>query len=158
MKHVYQTLPRLLSLWFDFVSVEGSDYVGTSDDITPEYLKFLTENQNKANVVMAENIKAIPAAAYYTAMPQLISRVIHKNEDTAKVVKRILERVLIKFPQQAMWHLAWLKGSKNEERSKIGGDIFKGAQRVLIKLRQARVVNLLKASHSLFKHLRDLAK
>ena len=107
---------------------------------------------------MADNMKSIPAAAYYTAMPQLISRVIHNNEDTAKVVKRILERVLIKFPSQAMWHLAWLKGSKNDERSKIGADIFKGAQRVLIKNRQANVANLLKASDSLFKFLQDLAR
>ena len=120
--------------------------------------EFLTENQNKANILMADNVKAIPAAAYYTAIPQLVSRVIHNNEDTAKIVKRILERVLAKFPPQAMWHLAWLKGSKNEERKKIGGDIFKGAQRVLIKNRQAHVANLLKASDSLFKYLSDLAK
>ena len=119
---------------------------------------FLAENQNKANLLMADNTKAIPAAAYYTAMPQLISRVIHNNEDTAKVVKRILERVLTKFPPQAMWHLAWLKGSKNDERSRIGAEIFKGAQRVLIKNRQMQVANLLKASDSLFKFLQDLAR
>ena len=107
---------------------------------------------------MAENTKAIPAAAYYTAMPQLISRVIHNNEDTAIVVKKILERVLSKFPHQAMWHLAWLKGSKIEERSTIGADIFKGAQKVLIKNRQSHVANLLKASDSLFKFLQDLAR
>jgi serine/threonine-protein kinase ATR len=107
---------------------------------------------------MADNTKAIPAAAYYTAMPQLISRVIHNNEDTAKVVKRILERVLTKFPPQAMWHLAWLKGSKNAGRAEIGADIFKGAQRVLIKNRQTHVANLLKSSDSLFKFLQDLAR
>ena len=120
--------------------------------------EFLAENQNTANVRMADNIKAIPAAAYYTAVPQLISRVIHNNEDTGKIVKRILERVLTKFPHQTMWHLAWLKGSKNDERSKIGADIFKGAQRVLIKSRQPQVANLLKASDSLFKFLQDLAR
>lgn len=120
--------------------------------------EFLTENQNKANLCMADNTKTIPAAAYYTAMPQLLSRVIHNNGDTAKVVKRILERVLAKYPHQAMWHLAWLKGSKNAERSKIGGDIFKGAQKVLIKNRQTQVANLLKASDSLFKYLQDLAR
>jgi serine/threonine-protein kinase ATR len=188
MKHVYQALPRLLSLWFDFVSVQppSSDDNVPSGALKPEYRgkfnvsylqacqdlptpsahyvqfvggsDFLAENQNKANLLMADNTKAIPAAAYYTAMPQLISRVIHKNEDSAKVVKRILERVLTKFPPQAMWHLAWLKGSKNDERSKIGADIFKGAQRVLIKNRQTNVANLLKASDSLFKFLQDLAR
>lgn len=107
---------------------------------------------------MTNNTKAIPAAAYYTAMPQLISRVIHNNEDTAKVVKRILERVLTKFPHQAMWHLAWLKGSKNRERKAIGADIFTNAQKALIKNRQIQVSNLLKSSESLFKFLRELAR
>ena len=189
MKQVYHALPRLLSLWFDFVSLRppSSDDYMPSGASKPEYLSkfdvdylqacqnaqtfsftypvqfdnwsdFLAENQNSANLLMADNTKAIPAAAYYTAVPQLISRVIHNNEDTAKVVKRILERVLTKFPPQAMWHLAWLKGSKNKERSKIGTDIFKGAQRVLIKNRQPQVANLLKASDSLFKFLQDLAR
>ena len=91
-------------------------------------------------------------------MPQLISRVIHDNSDTSHVVRGILVRVLTKFPQQAMWPLAWLKGSKNNERSRIGADIFKGAQRILIKNRQTQVANLLKASDSLFKFLQDLAR
>lgn len=120
--------------------------------------EFLISNQNRANVLMADNIKAIPAAAYYTAIPQLASRVMHDDEDTAKIVKRILERVLVKFPPQAMWHLAWLKGSKNNERSAIGGEIFKGAIKVLVKNRQVNVANLLRDSDSLFKFLQDLAR
>ena len=40
MKHVYQALPRLLSLWFDFVSVEAPnpDDVSTPDALNPRYL------------------------------------------------------------------------------------------------------------------------
>lgn len=121
-------------------------------------LETLIESQNSANVLMADHIKAIPAAAYYTAIPQLVSRVIHENADTSKIVKRILERVLVKFPAQTMWHLAWLKGSKNNERSAIGAEIFKGAQRVLIKNRQKDAANLLGASDSLFKFLQNLAR
>lgn len=101
-------------------------------------------------------MKGIPAVAFYTAMPQLISRVIHDDEETAMVVKSILQRVLIKFPQQAMWTLAWLKGSRNPERSRIGEEIFKGAQSVLAKNHKA-MSNLLAASHSLFRYLRELA-
>jgi hypothetical protein len=74
---------------------------------------------------MANNLKVIPASAFYTAMPQLVSRVIHVDKDTAYVVQGILKRVLVKFPQQAMWPLAWLKGSKKPERLQIGEEIFK---------------------------------
>jgi hypothetical protein len=44
MKHVYQTLPRLLSLWFDFVSVKlpKHDSDNSSRVVKPEYLgKFI---------------------------------------------------------------------------------------------------------------------
>ena len=40
MKHVYQALPRLLSLWFDFVSVQPPKYNNNeqSETVKPEYL------------------------------------------------------------------------------------------------------------------------
>jgi serine/threonine-protein kinase ATR len=105
---------------------------------------------------MAKNLKSIPSAAFYTAMPQLISRVVHANNETSLVVQGILLRVLTKFPQQAMWPLAWLKGSRNPERSKIGEEIFKNAQRNLTKTSKA-MHKLLAAAHTLFQFLQDLA-
>ena len=43
MKHVYHALPRLLSLWFDFVSVEtpNADDQVPSGSLKPEYLSKL---------------------------------------------------------------------------------------------------------------------
>jgi phosphatidylinositol kinase/protein kinase (PI-3 family) len=107
---------------------------------------------------MAKNLKVIPPAAFYTAIPQLVSRVVHRNNETALIVKKILERVLFKFPLQAMWHLAWLKGSKNSDRSRIGEEIFKEAQAVLIKTKHTDMAKILQASSSLFKFLQELAR
>jgi serine/threonine-protein kinase ATR len=118
----------------------------------------LAENQDQINQFMAKNLKVIPPAAFYTAIPQLVSRVVHQNAETALIVKKILERVLFKFPLQAMWHLAWLKGSKNPERARIGEEIFKEAQMVLIKCKHPDMANILQASGSLFKFLQELAR
>jgi ATP adenylyltransferase/5',5'''-P-1,P-4-tetraphosphate phosphorylase II len=117
----------------------------------------LARNQNEANLCMANNMKAIPQASFYTAMPQLVSRVIHDDKETALVVQGILKRVLIKFPQQAMWPLAWLKGSRNAERLTIGEEIFKDAQRALNKANQKTMYKLLSASSGLFKFLQEVA-
>lgn len=106
---------------------------------------------------MASQIRDIPPAAFYTAMPQLISRVIHEDRETSMVVKSILQRVLTKFPEQAMWPLAWLKGSKIENRKQIGEEIFNGAQNSLSRQRN-RTSKLIKLSDSLFEHLRKLAR
>jgi hypothetical protein len=45
MKHVYQALPRLLSLWFDFVSVQPPS---SDDNVPPGALK--PEYRGKFNV------------------------------------------------------------------------------------------------------------
>ena len=107
---------------------------------------------------MAGNLKVIPVAAFYTAMPQLISRVSHIDNDTAYVVQGFLRRVLVYFPHQAMWPLAWLKGSKNPERLQIGEEIFKEAQNFLGKSKNNKAkVKLLSEASKLFKFLKDLA-
>ncbi len=72
------------------------------------------------------------------------------------VVKSILQRVLVKFPQQAMWPLAWLQGSKIPDRAGIGDEIFHGAQKALAKNHRA-MSNLIKVSKNLFEYLRNLA-
>jgi uncharacterized membrane protein len=107
---------------------------------------------------MASNLKKIPPAAFYTALPQLISHLFHEDDDTTMVVKKILSRVLYKFPEQSMWHLAWLTGSTAVERVNIGREVFMEAQNVLLKTNNHVMVSLLRESGSLFKYFRDLAR
>ncbi len=141
-KHVFQALPRLLTIWFDFTAIDTEN----------------TSNQDKANQIVAEYIKKIPAVSYYSVLPQLISRIAHEDEDTAAIVQVILRRVLVKYPAQAMWHLGWLRHSMHKDRQKKGEDIFKGAQKSLHRNEDMKMHDLLEGSKSLFKFLIDLAR
>jgi serine/threonine-protein kinase ATR len=47
--------------------------------------------------------------------------------DTAQIVHAILKRVLIRYPAQAMWPMAWIRKSENLERRQIGENIFRDA-------------------------------
>ena len=118
----------------------------------------LERTQEKTNEEMARLIRTVPPHSFYIALPQLISRVGHNNEDTVEIVKGILKRVLVKFPRHALWHLGWLRHSANEVRSDCGDEIFRGAQRNLKRHENKRLHDLLLASKSLFKYLIDLAK
>jgi hypothetical protein len=109
-----------------------------------------------ANNFMAENFKKIPTQAFYTAMPQLIAQIMHINADSASVVQYILKKVLFRFPEQAMWPLAWLCHSKNSKRKQIGVGIFKEAQKIIAKKNKA-LGNLLMASKNLINHLQSIA-
>lgn len=148
-RHVYQALPRLLSLWFEFtVSINSAR----------DSRAALKAKQHNANGVVSQSLRAIPPSTFYTAMPQLISRVTHQNSDTAMIVQTILTRLLTKFPCQSMWNLAWLRSSVNQQRAQIGDSIFRGAQESLAKRKDQKNQALLVASKSLVKFLIDLSK
>ncbi len=96
-KHLYQALPRLLQLWFEFTSIDPS-----IDSDPALSVSVLREKQKNANDLMTKLAKDIPEHQFYTALPQLMSRIGHRDQITQKIVKTILKRVLTKFPQQAM--------------------------------------------------------
>lgn len=144
-KHVFQALPRMLTLWFDFNSIQGGD-----DE--------LGQFQDEANACVVKYMKAIPVAAFYSVLPQLISRIGHQDQDTVTVICAILRRLLVKFPAQALWQLSWLRQSVHKDRRKKGDEVFKGAQKVLRKNEDLGMHDLLETSKNLVEFLISLAK
>jgi len=168
-KHVFQALPRLLSLWFEFNSIDPrpqrpDDGGGRRSSSSPAAIAQervalqLEKAQEIANEVIGRNVRAIPAISFYTALPQLISRVGHRDKMTAEVVIIILKRLLTRFPQQVMWSLGWLRNSANSVRQRAGHEIFKGAQKNFREKEDMDGQELLEASKSLFTYLISVAK
>uniref|UniRef100_A0A7S4J226 non-specific serine/threonine protein kinase n=1 Tax=Odontella aurita TaxID=265563 RepID=A0A7S4J226_9STRA len=169
-KHVFRALPRLLTLWFDFTTIppdptskESSTGVkgkqtrkAQNASINPN--QALLSRQKDANTYMVDFVRKIPPISFYTALPQLISRVGHPNSDTSIIVRAILTRVLERFPRQAMWPLAWLRQSVDESRAKLGEEVFHRAGKSLTRREDMRMHDLLVASKSLLTFLLQLAK
>jgi serine/threonine-protein kinase ATR len=128
---------------------------------------------------MAVTYRKISAQALYTAIPQLISRITHDDVsfqytaacndercshiffptlqgDTSSIVQAMLRRVLIKYPAQAMWPLAWIRQSRDPQRLQIGVDIFNQATEALNK--SETLHKLLVSSKALLDYLYALAK
>jgi hypothetical protein len=122
------------------------------------YIALLGGHQKEAYNLMARSFRVISAQIYYTAIPQLISRISHPNQDTSLIVLSILSRILTKFPAQAMWPLAWLLHSASSDRTKTGEELFRAAQASLVKRKDTKMSALLGSSKDLFKWLIDLAK
>ena len=110
-KHVYQALPRMLALWLEFTSQT------CSDDDTQMY-----ESQEEVNKSINGFASKIPEHIFYTALPQLISSVVHSNEVSSNNVALILKNVLARYPGQAMWSCGWLRFS-NDAKKKKAGDV-----------------------------------
>jgi len=96
-------------MWLEFTSQTCS----ASD---PE----VYESQDQMNKIINSFASKIPEHVFYTALPQLISCVVHENEETSKNVALILRNVLARYPGQAMWSCGWLRFSKNDMKKKAG--------------------------------------
>lgn len=119
----------------------------------------LYANQKLMNDLIRTLAPKIPEHLFYTALPQLISRVVHQNDETSKNVALIVRLVLAKYPRQAMWSCGWLRYSKSEEKKKAGDEIFHAAQKMLERNeRGGSTHNVLTGHKSLFHFLIQLAQ
>lgn len=178
LKHLFQALPRLLSLWFEFSSltIDGNNSGGclssgptqasqahlapppAQQDSRRQLSSQLKLRQNELTGYLRKSHTEISSHAFYTALPQLISTIMNSKGDVKLVIQEILSRVLVKHPGQAMWPMAWLRQSEDKRRKEVGDLIFKQAENQLSKMNARDHLKLLVASKSLIGYLQELAK
>ncbi|KAJ3219045.1 hypothetical protein HK099_004838 [Clydaea vesicula] len=116
-RYIYQTLPRILTLWLDF----GEKVIGDN--------KLFEQTKFKDVLVRIMEMKdRLPIYQFLTAFPQLISRIDHPNQNVYNILELILVKVLMAFPQQALWQLVAVNKSINKVRSKRCAEIFTKAK------------------------------
>jgi serine/threonine-protein kinase ATR len=117
-QYIYQTLPRMMSLWLDY----GADYYENSMN----HSKNVSQNNknlsqmnailSKLNLIISNALQRIPTYAFLTVYPQLVSRICHPEERIFETLLNILMKVLILYPHQAIWMLIAVKNSSVELR------------------------------------------
>ncbi|KAG6812100.1 hypothetical protein H0H92_004400 [Tricholoma furcatifolium] len=109
-KYVYQTVPRLLTIWLDL----GDDKTSAGSDI----FKRLNES-------VAQAILDCPAYKWFTAFPQIVSRVGHSNPEVYPILSRLIIRVMQEYPKQALWLFTSVIKSTKSNRESRGKQILK---------------------------------
>ncbi|KNZ76453.1 Serine/threonine-protein kinase atr [Termitomyces sp. J132] len=112
-KYVYQTVPRLLTIWLDL----GDDKAIAGTDV----FKRLNENVSKA-------IADCPAYKWYTAFPQIVSRVGHSNPEVYTHLSKLIVQVLQEYPKQGLWLFTSVVKSTKPNREQRGKQILKQLQ------------------------------
>ncbi|KAI0720383.1 hypothetical protein C8T65DRAFT_736114 [Cerioporus squamosus] len=102
-KYIYQTLPRVLTIWLDMAE-------------DPERAN--NEVFAKVNVEVSRAIKTTPVYKWYTAFPQIVSRIGLKNEKAYDILATLLQLVIQEFPKQALWPFTAVAKSTASARSK----------------------------------------
>ncbi|KAI0751060.1 hypothetical protein C8Q80DRAFT_1099585 [Daedaleopsis nitida] len=102
-KYIYQTLPRVLTIWLDI----AEDEERARSEIYP-----------KINAEVQRAIKQAPVYKWYTAFPQIVSRIGVKNQSAYDILSLLLQSVIQEYPKQALWPFTAVLKSTSSARAK----------------------------------------
>ncbi|KAH7887463.1 hypothetical protein F5I97DRAFT_2009110, partial [Phlebopus sp. FC_14] len=110
-KYVYQAIPRMLTLWLDL----GENPKTASHPIFA-----------KINSAVATAIDSIPMykGIWFTAFPQIVSRVGHDNAKVYALLSKLISKVIREYPHQALWLFASVVKSTKSNRESRGRAIL----------------------------------
>ncbi|TGO14465.1 hypothetical protein BTUL_0052g00020 [Botrytis tulipae] len=134
-KYVHQTLPRILTLWLD---------LGTqlSQKIDPkrhsqEYVSKMTQLRKKTlddlHIRFKKYISKMPAYIFYTALPQIVSRITHPHKEVNYFLQVIMLKVVSAHPQQSLWSVLALSTSTQLDRRTKGMELLAKLPSVSVK-------------------------
>ena len=122
-KYIYQTMPRILTLWLDL----GYD---SEQSLDPEYgndetFRSHTVAQRRkllgaCNSQIRKYVDRLPAFAWYTALSQIVARICHTNQVVYNLLVDIVTKVVIQHTAQALWTLLAVVKSYSKDRASRG--------------------------------------
>ncbi|KAM3870953.1 serine/threonine-protein kinase ATR [Diretmus argenteus] len=120
-QYIYQAMPRMLSLWLDYgAKVYECEKGGRAD-------RQMRVELGKINAAMSEHCASLAPYQFLTAFSQLISRVCHSSDEVFTVLMTIVAKVLLAYPQQAMWLMTAVSKSSYPMRMNRCNEILKKA-------------------------------
>lgn len=121
-KYIYQTLPRALTLWLE-LGVEVDDILDSKYG-TDEFRTHVTQQRRKmltaANAQVQKYCDRLPPLVFYTALSQIVARIVHPNPRVTPLLVGIVAKVVGYHPQQALWTLLAVVKSSSRERALRG--------------------------------------
>uniref|UniRef100_A0A0D3GKZ8 Serine/threonine-protein kinase ATR n=1 Tax=Oryza barthii TaxID=65489 RepID=A0A0D3GKZ8_9ORYZ len=120
-KNLFQALPRLLTLWFEFGSIYIQDGSSFNKPMKEVHIRLLG--------IMRGCLKDLPPYQWLTVLSQLISRICHQNTEVVKLVKCIVTSILREYPQQALWMMAAVSKSTVAARRDAAAEILQSAKK-----------------------------
>ena len=143
-RHAYESLPRMLTLWFDVgaaAAMHAETPTSTAQNGNGSRLQTgaqRTQNQpqltstqlkeRKVALTATNSLKdfsqKLPLYTWLPALPQLTSRLCHPHHETRQLIHELLYRLVKNFPNQVLWSMTAMARSTHVDRSSA-------AQRIL---------------------------
>lgn len=125
-KYLFQTLPKVLTLWLELVSKPDIE-----QDVRRGNTKFHEHLTNQRKKIVADvmayvkkYVDRLQPATLYTILPQLVARITHSNQQVCEILQAMIAKVIKAYPQQAMWTLMAVTKSADKTRAQRGMNII----------------------------------
>ncbi|KAH6705183.1 protein kinase-like protein rad3 [Leptodontidium sp. MPI-SDFR-AT-0119] len=132
-KYIYQTLPRILTLWLDLgtqVQQPIDAKYGSSKEFVNRITGLRKTHLDHIHQRFSKYTKKLPAYMFYTALPQIVARIAHSNIEVYKYLQNMIFTVVATYPQQALWGLLAVCTSNQSDRRARGATILQNLRKV----------------------------
>ncbi|KAG4443512.1 hypothetical protein IFR05_000985 [Cadophora sp. M221] len=132
-KYIYQTLPRILTLWLDLgtqVQQPIDAKYGSSKEFVNRITGLRKTHLDHIHQRFSKYTKKLPAYMFYTALPQIVARIAHSNPEVYKYLQNMIFTVVATYPQQALWGLLAVCTSNQSDRRARGATILQNLRKV----------------------------
>ncbi|KAL3418858.1 protein kinase Rad3 (phosphatidylinositol 3) [Phlyctema vagabunda] len=126
-KYIYQTLPRILTLWLDLgaqVNQPLDSKYGSSKEFVTRVTNGRKESLTSIHNRFTKYVVKMPAYMFYTALPQIMSRINHANTEVFKYLTQMIVKTVSTYPQHALWGLLAVATSMQADRKARGGIVI----------------------------------
>ncbi|GIK07921.1 serine/threonine-protein kinase M1 [Aspergillus viridinutans] len=122
-KYVFQSLPRILTLWLEHAATVDKPFDPKRGD--NEEFQTHTLNQRKKTLddmhsQLKKYLNRMPAALLFTILPQVVARICHPHATVYELLSRIVAKVVNAFPQQGLWTVLAVVKSSSKDRASRG--------------------------------------
>lgn len=122
-KYIFQTLPRILTLWLELGNDAGKPLdpkYGNDENFRSHTVTQRQRQLEAANAHMKRYVDRLPAFVFYTAFSQIVARIVHTNLSVFSILLELVAKVVCAYPQHALWTLLAVVKSSSTERTARG--------------------------------------
>ncbi|CAI6361847.1 unnamed protein product [Macrosiphum euphorbiae] len=131
-EYIYQSMPKMLSVWLDF----GSDFnrdLKKKNNKTSLYLVERKRTFIKMTKLIEGFMLRLPTFMFLTAFSQITSRICHPLEECFKTLTDIIVKCILDYPNHSLWMLMTLHKSPFTVRLSRFNSILKHSKLVKVK-------------------------
>lgn len=121
-KYVFQTLPKVLTLWLELVASaeQPQDTRRGNEKFTAHLSAQKKRVVEDTNAQVRKYFDRLQPVMLYTILSQVVARIGHSNKVVGEILVAIVMKVLRAFPQQALWTVLALAKSSSKDRASRG--------------------------------------